>query len=111
MDRPTNSTIKIKVGTYADGRDRVEEHHWSNCRPAFVGPNTPMGQRPKLGRPTTSRPAPTTVEPTLTPIISEPRIDEQNPLDDFSNQNTNSAGNFESLNQSPPVALSAAPVK
>ena len=51
IDRPTNSTINIKVGTYADGRDRVKEHHWKNCRPALVVPNTPIASRPKLGRP------------------------------------------------------------
>ena len=76
VDRPTNSTVKLKVGTYADGRDRIEEHHWVNCRPAYVGPDTPIATRPKLGRPP-ARPS----SPTPLPELS---TDYQHPLSPFS---------------------------
>ena len=51
VDRPSNSTIKIKTGTFADGSARLERVHWSNARPAYVGSDTPDAVRPKLGRP------------------------------------------------------------
>ena len=42
VNRPSRSTIEVKVGTYASGLDRIDTHHWNSCRPAFVGPNTPI---------------------------------------------------------------------
>ena len=33
-ERIGDSTLKIKVGTSAQGEPRIEMHHWSNCKPA-----------------------------------------------------------------------------
>ena len=51
VDRPTKSTIVVKTGKHPNGFDRLETHHWQNCRPAHVGPNTKLATRPPLGRP------------------------------------------------------------
>ena len=55
-NRPSTSTLDIEVGSYADGRSRIERHHWKNCRPAYVRPGQQLGQRPKLGRPSLPTP-------------------------------------------------------
>ena len=100
VDRPTKSTIKIKVGTYADGRDRVEEHHWQNCRPAFVGPDTPLHQKPALGRP--ARPTPSAPPPQLTlPVVDEPDFPENQQQIDTNQPAEIPAPNFELINDPP----------
>ena len=73
-DRPSNSTIQIKTGTFANGLPRLEVHHWHNARPAFVGPGTPDATRPKLGRP--ARPDPTMVDSELTRRVTPKTNDE-----------------------------------
>ena len=49
--RPSNTTIVISVGLTKGGQERLECHHWSNCRPASMRPGAPLGRRPELGRP------------------------------------------------------------
>ena len=70
LDRPTESTIKIKTGTHPDGSLREEVHHWHNAVPANVGPGTPDAARPKLGRPPKQRPDPPTIQERLTPNLT-----------------------------------------
>ena len=51
LDRPSNSTLKIKIGTYASGQTRTQIVHWNNCRVAFMRDGQKEASRPKLGRP------------------------------------------------------------
>ena len=84
------------MGSYADGRSRIERHHWKNCRPAYVRPGQQLGQRPKLGRP--SLPTPQTVLTSPDPELST----NDDSLTDFSrteNQN-NSTGDPPNSNES-----------
>ena len=51
VQRPSNSTVVIHVGLTKSGEDRLECHHWENCRIAHMRPGAPIGRRPDLGRP------------------------------------------------------------
>ena len=33
VERTSQSCIKIKVGSFANGLPRIEMHHWANCKP------------------------------------------------------------------------------
>ena len=121
VDRPSRSTITVKTGTYRNGKDKLETHHWQNARPAFVGPNTKVAERPTLGRPPTSGLAdpPTETEVVAWEIPVPPPAVEQNRFDDqpdyqppqfpvVENQNNDTetlpvddAPNFESENDTP----------
>ena len=96
VDRPSHSTVTIKTGSWASGEDRLETHHWSNLRPAFVGPDTPLANRPKAGRP---RQPPSTHQPLQipepTPFVYQPTEEEIPPPD----VNSESPPNFENQDQ------------
>ena len=53
VERPSDSTIRIKVGTFKSGADNLQLHHWSNAKPAFLredfveAPMAPRGRPPK----------------------------------------------------------------
>ena len=51
VERPSRSTILIKVGTHKDGSDRTELRTWADCKSAYRREGVPDAQRPKLGRP------------------------------------------------------------
>ena len=51
VDRPSHSTVKVKVGTFVNGADNVQLHHWSNLKPAEMRSDTPLAEMPKRGRP------------------------------------------------------------
>ena len=40
VDRPSNTTVTIKVGYTKGGLPRLQTHHWSNCRVAYLRPGT-----------------------------------------------------------------------
>jgi len=45
-----DTCVKLRVGSFADGRPRYEVQHWDNLKPAVTTEATPMGHRPTLGR-------------------------------------------------------------
>ena len=59
VDRPSQSTVKVKVGTFKSGVDNVQLHHWSNLKPARLRVDAQEGQMPKRGRPAKQSPNPT----------------------------------------------------
>ena len=50
LQRLGDTSLKLQVGTYANGVPRVEIRHWRSCQPAKFTPNTDA-VRPTLGRP------------------------------------------------------------
>ena len=54
MERPSRSTVKIRVGQYQDGRDRIELRHFNDLKLAHPDSAVSPVSRPKLGRPPTS---------------------------------------------------------
>ena len=56
ISRPTQSTIKVKVGTFVNGAENLQVHHWSNLKPATVREDTPEAEMPKRGRPAKTSP-------------------------------------------------------
>ena len=51
MERPSHSTIKVKIGTFKSGANNIQLHHWANAKPAEVRSDTPEAQMPLRGRP------------------------------------------------------------
>ena len=39
VDRPSNTTIQIRVGYDKRGLPRLQNHHWANCRVAHLRPD------------------------------------------------------------------------
>ena len=70
VDRPTNTTVTIRVGYDKDGFPRLECHHWNNCRIAYLHPDVQDAQRPQRGRPRSS--------PTNFNMAAETTLPEQN---------------------------------
>ena len=50
LKRLSRSTVRIKVGTYADGSDRYEDRFWGDLKAVKLD-NVKEEERPKLGRP------------------------------------------------------------
>ena len=61
VERPSRSTVKIKVGLTKSGEDRCELRHWRDLKVAHMGEATPEASRPARGRP--SAPKPSTDQP------------------------------------------------
>ena len=51
VDRPSYSTIRVKVGTFKSGVENIQLHHWSNAKPAMVRAGAEEAQMPVRGRP------------------------------------------------------------
>ena len=51
VSRPSRSTVKLRLGSYANGVPRLQEYHWSSCKVAHLRDGASDGQRPNLGRP------------------------------------------------------------
>ena len=51
VDRPTNTTVTIRVGYNKQGFPRMETHSWNNLRIAHLRPNAVEASKPDLGRP------------------------------------------------------------
>ena len=66
IKRLSRSTVRIKVGTYADGSIRTADRHWSDLK-AVKLENIQEENRPKLGRPKKQQPQPTPVVSTGPP--------------------------------------------
>ena len=56
ISRPSRSTISVRIGSFADGRPRVQEYNWNTCKIAHLRDDAVVGSRPKLGRPSKSPP-------------------------------------------------------
>ena len=50
LERPGDSTLKIRVGTYANGQPRHELVHWQNCKIPNFEDEPITVDRPALGR-------------------------------------------------------------
>ena len=50
-NRPTRSTIEIKIGLKADGTERKEIRHISDIKVAYLREDAKLAERPKQGRP------------------------------------------------------------
>ena len=50
VSRPSRSTIEVRIGSYADGRPRLQIYNWNSCKIAHLRDDALEGQRPKLGR-------------------------------------------------------------
>ena len=50
IERVGKACIRVRVGSYADGRPRTELHHWENAKPAVLSPSTVVAERGPLGR-------------------------------------------------------------
>ena len=61
IDRPSRSTVTVRVGSFADGNPRLLTYSWSHCKPAYLRDGAVEGSRPNIGR----RPHPTGSKPLL----------------------------------------------
>ena len=50
VDRPSHSTIKVKMGTFKSGIENIQLHHWSNAKPAQLREDAVEAQMPVRGR-------------------------------------------------------------
>ena len=71
LERPSRSTVKIRVGQYQDGRDRVEIRHFNDLKLAHPDSMASPVSRPKLGRPATSSSDPS-IATEATPVPKPP---------------------------------------
>ena len=51
VERPSHSTVKVKMGTFKSGVENVQLHHWSSCKPAQMRPDAREAEMVKRGRP------------------------------------------------------------
>ena len=57
--RPSRSTIVLRIGSFVDGRPRLQEYNWNSCKIAHLRDDAPEAERPRLGRrPAANAPAP-----------------------------------------------------
>ena len=57
VSRPSRSTVQVKVGVFADGRERLQSYHWTSCKVAHMREDAVEASRPALGRKRTEAPA------------------------------------------------------
>ena len=50
-DRPTRSTLQVRLGSFVDGSPRLQVYNWESCKIAHLRPGAQEAERPKLGRP------------------------------------------------------------
>ena len=89
VSRPSNTTIVIRVGYNKDGLPRHETVHRNNCRIAYLHPQVEDAERPRRGRPRTSREKINMAEQTTLPV--EPEFLAPSEEQPFSIQNTHCA--------------------
>ena len=51
MERPSHSTIKVKIGTFKSGKENIQLHHWSNAKPANMRDGAQEATMKPRGRP------------------------------------------------------------
>ena len=69
ISRPSRSQIQVRIGSFANGSDRLLTFHWSSCKIANRRSGAQDGQRPRLGRPSNSgqvSPKATSLKPSST---------------------------------------------
>ena len=54
LERLGDTSLKLRVGTYANGQPRVEIRHWNSCQPAKFTPEH-SASKPNLGRPKSNK--------------------------------------------------------
>ena len=54
IQRPSRSTIVVKIGSKKDGSPRLLTFNWASCKVAHMRDGAEVGERPKLGRPSKS---------------------------------------------------------
>ena len=64
ISRPSRSQIEVRVGSFADGRPRLQIYNWSQAKIAHLRSDNVEASRPNLGR--KPRPDPPTSQTTLT---------------------------------------------
>ena len=55
VSRPSRSTITVRVGSFVDGRPRLQTYNWNLAKIAHLRDDAECGERPKLGRPAAAR--------------------------------------------------------
>ena len=50
INRIGKSSIEIQVGSYKNGRPRLELHHWKNCKPIVLSTDIVPATKVPLGR-------------------------------------------------------------
>ena len=48
--RPSDSTLLLNIGTYANGKPKLQLHHWDNCKPATFKDSSYSAEQPAVGR-------------------------------------------------------------
>ena len=91
INRPTRSTLVIKVGVNKDLSDRIELRAWADVKPAYLKNDTVDATRPKLGRP----PKPGADDVNSSRVASEESLPPDNTpnLEQNKNKNSNVGGN------------------
>ena len=51
IDRPSNTTITVRVGYNRHGLPRLEQHHWNRVHIAYMRPEAHEAEKQVLGRP------------------------------------------------------------
>ena len=115
VDRPSNTTVTIKVGVNKEGFPLLENHHWHNCRIAYLHPDVQDASRPKRGRPSSSTSTTTltpnqqtsTMEPeSLAGNITQPRLESSR--DQFvlpPAAGADDGSTYNAISTSPPISL------
>ena len=60
--RPSRSQVEVRVGSFADGRPRLQKFHWSHCKIAHLREDAQAVERQGPGRPRSSKPDPVQAE-------------------------------------------------
>ena len=79
VDRPSRSTIQVKIGAFANGDPRLLTFHWASCKIAHMRAGAPVGSRPTLGRPPKESSVPSPTEPTHTANAIAPESSNTSP--------------------------------
>ena len=107
VDRPGHSTIRVKVGTFKNGAENVQLHHWANAKPASLRADFEEATMPTRGRPPKKSkpdsPQPVSEVPKLdTPTQS----DVQNATGSGAAKNQTTRKTRSEVNNAPPVRRS-----
>ena len=80
ISRPSRSTIEVRIGSYTDGRPRLQIYNWQQAKIAHLREDAVEGQRPRLGRPAASSSndvpnpteAPTSIDSKMADEVNKP---------------------------------------
>ena len=73
ISRPTRSQVQVQVGSFVDGRPRLQVFHWTSCKIAHVREGANIASRPNIGRKPLPKqsPAPEATPPSPSPSQAE----------------------------------------